>query len=323
MIGLAEQYAATWVAPFASDEDANQKLKELKEKQQKLAVSIEFSLTAEKRRPETQGKSDNWLDITAADFICLTAAKPSRVAATYKKALENAQDFHIEAATKQLKIYQQLNILPDNVQAALNAIPPAAPVTAIKKHFLLFTGHMIDAPGRKETRFPSSKETGVRQCIKEKILEEKNKLTEESSLTGIAGGACGGDILFHEVCAELGITTQLYLAVPSDQFIAASVAFAGNTWIERFDKLFINLPHLVLSETKELPKWLQKKEDYNIWTRNNLWLLNSALVNGGKNMTLLALWDGKAGDGPGGTGHLVEEAEARGAKVIKLDINKI
>ena len=48
--------------------------------------------------------------------------------------------------------------------------------------------------------------------------------------------------------------------------------------------------------------------------RNNLWELNSAMVNGGMNMTLVALWDGKGGDAAGGTEHMVQEANDRGAK---------
>ena len=154
-------------------------------------------------------------------------------------------------------------------------------------------------------------------------MEEKNRRGEESILIGITGGACGGDILFHEVCGELGIPTQMYLALPKEQFVVESVAFAGNGWIDRFGKLLEILPHPVLTDHKELPKWLQKKAGYDIWTRNNLWELNSALVNGGMHMTLIALWDGKGGDAPGGTEHMVNEAKARGARVIEIDINQV
>ncbi|MEO6329870.1 MAG: hypothetical protein ABIO55_13110, partial [Ginsengibacter sp.] len=116
---------------------------------------------------------------------------------------------------------------------------------------------------------------------------------------------------------------QMPLAIPREQFIAESVAFAGPDWIERFDKLYKKLPHPVLSETRELSGWLRKKADYNIWTRNNLWLLNNALVNGGINMSLIALWDGKGGDDLGGTEHMVQEANNKGAKTIIVDIDKI
>jgi hypothetical protein len=76
---------------------------------------------------------------------------------------------------------------------------------------LLFTGDLIDKPSGVEARFPP----------------EKVHQVENGNITGIAGGASGRDILFHEVCEELGITTELFLALPRDQYIAESVALAG------------------------------------------------------------------------------------------------
>jgi len=216
-----------------------------------------------------------------------------------------------------------LNVKAGNIKSALTALPEADGQQKVATYHLLFTGHMIDKPDRKEPRFPASKEALVKEEIKKKIIEEKNKLSENKKLLGIAGGACGGDILFHEICEELGIDSHMYLALPRKQFIVESVAFAGSDWIERFDKLYKKLPHPLLSENQELPNWLRKKADYNIWTRNNLWLLNSALVNSGINMSLIALWDGKGGDDIGGTEHMVQEAKKKGAKTMLIDMNSI
>lgn len=190
-----------------------------------------------------------------------------------------------------------------------------------KTHFLLFAGHMIDKQGRKEPRFPKEKEAAARERIKEKAAAVKARWN--TNVIGIAGGASGGDILFHEVCAELDIPTDLYLILPAEKFKAESVNFAGPDWVDRFDALYQKLPHRVLCNTKELPAWLQKKKDYSIWERNNLWMLNSALVNGGRNMTLMALWDGRGGDGPGGTQHMVQEARTRGANTIVIDVKTL
>ena len=49
-----------------------------------------------------------------------------------------------------------------------------------------------------------------------------------------AGGASGGDILFHEVCAELSVPTTLWLALPPDRYVMESVAPAGPDWVPRF-----------------------------------------------------------------------------------------
>ena len=134
-------------------------------------------------------------------------------------------------------------------------------------------------------------------------------------MTAIAGGASGGDILFHELCQEMHISSQIYLALPSDKYKKASVSFAGKDWDARFDKLIGELPVNVLPQGKS-------KED-SIWEQTNLWMLKDALNEGGRNMTLIALWDGKGGDGEGGTEHMVKVAREEGAKIKIIDINKL
>ena len=155
----------------------------------------------------------------------------------------------------------------------------------------------------------------ARQAIKDAVAKE---IAEAGEIAfGIAGGASGGDILFHEVCAELGIPTKLYLALPPDQFIKASVRSAGPQWIERFWRLRERLPERVLAESEELPRWLREKPNYSIWQRDNLWMLYNALAAGGDNVTLIALWN--AGGGRlRRAADLVDKAGDRGAKPIIL-----
>jgi hypothetical protein len=112
--------------------------------------------------------------------------------------------------------------------------------------------------------------------------------------------------------------------LPRDQYIRESVAPAGPEWVDEFYRLVRSRPVRVLCETKELPRWLQDKPDYNIWQRNNLWNLHNALAAvGGENVTLIALWNGATGDGPGGTADMVAKAQERGAKTIILDTRRI
>ena len=186
---------------------------------------------------------------------------------------------------------------------------------------LLFTGHMIDAPGRERPRFPPDMEGAARRAITEAVLRERESAGAVAH--GIAGGASGGDILFHEVCAELGIRTRLFLALPPAQYVRESVRNAGPVWVERFERLRQNLPTRVLADSQELPRWLRGKPDYNVWQRNNLWTLHNALAAGGENVTLIALWDGGAGDGLGGTSDMVQSASKRGARTVILDTKKI
>jgi hypothetical protein len=83
------------------------------------------------------------------------------------------------------------------------------------------------------------------------------------------------------------------------------------------------LPIRVLATSKDLPSWLAEKRDYNIWQRNSLWLFHNAIAEGGENVTLIALWNGQKGDGPGGTADLVDRAKTLGAEVIHLDTTKL
>ena len=76
----------------------------------------------------------------------------------------------------------------------------------------------------------------------------------------------------------------------------------------------------MLQDDKALPRWLADKPDYDIWQRNNLWMMFNALSLDPKRLTLIALYNReREADGPGGTAHLVKTAEAWGFKSIELD----
>ncbi len=322
-IELAQALPDVWAERFETPEEGERELSSLKEQLRKLSASAELSLKATKARLKREERIDHWVEVSAADFCCLTSKSPGRVANEYRNALAGVEDFDADAARRQLVIYERLGVLPQNTQAALEIIGQSAATPKEKpERVLLFTGHMIDAPDRKKPRFPAAKEPVARDKIKEKVGAEL-KLAGGLAC-GIAGGSNGGDILFHEVCQELGIRTELYLALPEEKYIATSVQAAGPEWVERFNRLCEHLPKRVLAESRELPRWLREKPDYGIWQRNNLWTLHNAVAQaGGKNVTLIALWDGEEGDGPGGTKDMVEKARERGAKTIIFDTKQL
>lgn len=318
---LSKKNPGIWELLFESEEEAVSKLNEYQKNLELMAKCLKVSIDAAKARLKVKGEKDVWLNITEADFHCLTSSNPARTALMYVNALSGVNLLSQEATIRQLKIYEQLNVAGKIVKAVLNELPDVREAVKEKQqHYLLFTGHMIDKPDRKEPRFPASKEKFVKQKMKEEIQKVKSKTT--GLLKGIAGGACGGDILFHEICEELEIPTEFYLALPREKFLVESVAFAGAQWIDRFDSLYKKLPVFELSQSKELPRWLQKKQNYSFWERNNLWELYSALTHGGLNMTLIALWDGKGGDAPGGTADMVKEAKTKGARSIIINPEK-
>lgn len=339
MVALAELHSEVWAEQFPSDKKAIAELEEYQEHAAKLQAGVQLSLEAIFKRLEREGKDDVWAEISQADFACITTNAPARVAASYRKALTAAPDFAKGSVRQQLAIYRDLGVLTDNLAEVFKVVgePTAPPAPGAqpaakppRKRVLLFAGHMIDAPDRKSPRFPPDKEMVAREKIKEVVQKEMDNGTGVAA--AYAGGASGGDTLFQEVCAELGIETRLYLAVQPQIYVTTSVNKAGPGWVRRFwdlHKAHVERDQVrILSQAAEAPKddveylpaWLRDKENYNIWQRNNLWMLFNAVVEGcdektgDPNLTLIALWDGADGDGAGGTGDLVRKVENLGAR---------
>jgi len=329
---LAQLLPTVWADMFDDATEAERELESRRKKAEKLSSSVELSLKAADTQLKREKKTDIWAEISEADHCFLTSKRPGKVTNAYRRALVGAPPFAADAVRGQLVLYQELGLLQANVTAALEALAPAPsaggapqPAPAGPTRVLLFTGHMIDAPGREKPRFPNKQEMidAAKRKIAEKVAEELAQA--DGNVYGVAGCASGGDILFHQVCEKAGIPTRIFLALPRNFYIQESVAHAGPEWVEEFKRLVKAHPVRVLGESKELPGWLQDKQGYGIWQRNNLWTLHNALAAaGGDNVTLIALWDrASKGDGPGGTADMVEKALERGAKTFILDTNTI
>ena len=322
---LAQLMPDVWAERFDDDDGAQRELESRKTQVQKLSASVDLSIKATAERLKREDRTDVWAEISDAFLCFLTSNRPAKVSNAYRRALVDAPEFVSDAVRRQIDLYQDLGLFEENVEAVGSTLPPApaaAPVAAAPKRVLLFTGHMIDAPGRAEPRFPPEKVEIAKEKIAEAVAAEQQ--VADGIAYAICGCANGGDILFLQVCESLGIPTQILLALPRELYIRESVADAGPQWIEEFNRLVRSRPVRVLCESKELPRWLQDKPKYNIWQRNNLWSLHNALgAAGGANVTLIALWNGAPGDGPGGTDDMVQKAQERGAKTIILDTKKI
>jgi hypothetical protein len=320
---LAVAHPDVWEEAFDSEEKATQQLGRLQGLRSDLAVGVRLAIESKRNALERQGQSDIWAEISTADLMLLSSAQPTRIGRSYRGALTTAPDFARNAVRAQLLLYDRLGILKENTQAALSHLPAAGEKEGAQggPRVILFTGHRVDAEGREKPRFPRNREDLARAMIAESVLREKQK--SDGELLGIAGGASGGDILFHEVCEDLGIPTKMYLVVPKKQYIKASVADGGPEWVERFERLYDRQHSEILSNTGELPRWLRAKKGYNIWQRSNLWMLHNALHLSKEKLTLIALWNGHTGDGPGGTEDMVKRAQDRGATFIHLDARKL
>jgi hypothetical protein len=179
---------------------------------------------------------------------------------------------------------------------------------------LLFSGHMIDAPGRKAPRFPADKELIARDAI----VDTLTKIGAGPLDLAICGAACGGDLLFAEACLDLGMRLELYIPFDQPTFLANSVDFAGSNWRERF---LTATSRSVLNVMPEQLGPLPPGQDP--YERNNLWMLEAAARFGPEKMIFICLWNGEGGDGPGGARHFMEEAGRKTAPLYWLDTRKL
>jgi len=98
---------------------------------------------------------------------------------------------------------------------------------------VVFAGHMIDEPGRRPIRFPAAVSPIVSTYL-------DTRLDQLNANFGYCSAACGGDLLFIETMLARGGEVHIVLPFSKDDFIASSVAYAGNDWVKRFDTALLS-----------------------------------------------------------------------------------
>jgi hypothetical protein len=186
--------------------------------------------------------------------------------------------------------------------------------TAPPGKVLLFSGHMIDAPGRKEARFPREKEPIAADAIMKTLVG----IAAGPSDLAICGGACGGDLLFAEAALSRGSKLELYLPFEESSFLANSVDFADANWRARFFAVKSGATLHILTDARGPPA--AGEDPYEL---NNLRMLEAASRFGPERIEFICLWNGQGGDGPGGTQHLMDEIRRRSGRTHWLDTTQL
>ena len=180
------------------------------------------------------------------------------------------------------------------------------------RRVFLFSGHMIDAPNRPRARFPPEME----QAAGDAIAARLDDLGMNERDLAICGGACGGDLLFAEAALQRACRLRLYLQYDEAEFLRASVAFAGQSWVERYKAVKAHplaSTHIQPDELGPLPSGTDP------YVRNNQWQLSTALAYGADRLTCLFLWDGERSTSPGGTQDMVDAARLHFARITIID----
>ncbi|MCK2218293.1 hypothetical protein MF672_031550 [Actinomadura sp. ATCC 31491] len=157
---------------------------------------------------------------------------------------------------------------------------------------LIVSGHLVDVPGRTPPRFPQ-KLVGAVTAAMSAVFDAWGV---GPGTTVICGGARGADIIGAEQGLLRGAAVRLCLALPPQQFARRSVDLPGTDWHERFERLCRRADVAVLPE--------EAGSGDEVFARTNEWMVRLA-----HHLALepraVVVWDGKAGDGAGGTSDLV------------------
>jgi class 3 adenylate cyclase len=178
---------------------------------------------------------------------------------------------------------------------------------------LVFTGHMVDLPGRPAPRFPSQIEPAVRNSLRQRL----DKL---NAGFGYASAACGSDIVFHELMQERNGETHVVLPYEKELFVrdCVDIARAGD-WVRRFERVSSKA-----TETQEISKQCRTHGVAYEFANQVLHGLASIRAEQlGTRLVPLAVWDGMPGGKLGGTAGTVERWREQGLKVEIIDLREI
>lgn len=248
--------------------------------------AIHFSRRAETcaaRAPE----QDYWVMATRAEAALIRGDLDQACALYTRAAALNPQPDQLASTRRQARAIAQHTL---GRSAACDACFQIAPVT-------LFLGHLTDAPGRAVPRFPESMVPAVRERIRAAIAASRTRI-------GYAGAARGGDLLFLECLHEVGAETQIVLALEKDAFRAASVDTpAAPAWAESFETV------LTQATAVRVANRHSSHADgvaFDYATRQLIGLARLRARQLDTEVRAIVLWDGRPGDGSGGTAWAVQ-----------------
>jgi len=179
----------------------------------------------------------------------------------------------------------------------------------------VFSGHMIDLPGRNSPRFPPQLEEQVKQAI-------LNRLRELDLRIGYASAACGSDILFLEAILELKGEIHIVLPYTEEEFIADSVKIIPDSnWEQRFNKLLEKANEVFICFNSNKPENCNVLYEYAHHVIHGLGKMRAESLE--TEIIHLAVWNGKPGDALGGTAWSIEKCKQWGYQIEIIDIESI
>lgn len=242
-----------------------------------------------------------WL-LASLGEAALTRGELDAAGKWYRQAAEfGRQRFGDLSSTR-----RQARLLLEHLDRDLGLLDQWLPLPRV----VVFSGHMLDRPERAEPRFPAAAEPAVAAAI-------RNWLSQHNGLIGVSSAACGADLLFLEAIHDLGGETHVLLPYDHDEFVEDSVEFAGSgIWRERFDRQLAASRVVYASSSRPLDWGLAYEYANNLV--HGMGLVRAGEL--GAEVRGLAVWNGQAGDGPGGAESAVRQWQQHGLEVHRVRI---
>ena len=265
------------------------------------AIAREVRRLCDEALQTSHGESEYWLRATLAESdLILGNLELARTEYAQASAHSGRRYGDISSTRRQARLLlEHLGEPTDWLEEAL-AIPPV----------LLFTGHMLDRPDRETPRFPPD----MTEAVAERIRLEIQRI---APVAAYGSAACGADILCLEAVREAGGEIHIVLPFPPDEFRRASVDFLPEgEWGHRFDRL-IEAADEIHTVSEHYATGSESTFEYTNLVLSGLGMLRADML--GTSVAGLAVWDGARGDGPGGTGTVVDLWRDHDFDVVRID----
>ena len=250
-------------------------------------------------------KADYWTLVSLAELRLMTEERVRNVTRAYRKALIVARKnvFSLQSSLDQLQMIDSLNMRTEYVRAAVRILEDElsrvqkrelgedehARKTITEVNVLLFSGYMIDQPDQIEKRFPQDPkmEAEIRSRLEDLF---KRIHLDNNDIAFTAGCSAGGEMIFIELCTDLGVNVEVLLPMSEAAYIRQFITPAGEEWVDRYFAIRNCENVRIRYQTDHIG---QPPENANLFERNNRWALYSSLLHGLDKVRLVAVWDGK------------------------------
>lgn len=174
-----------------------------------------------------------------------------------------------------------------------------------------YTGHRISAEG-EDGRFRSDEEQRVANQL-------ASTFADLGAGIGYGSLAAGTDILAAEALLDLGAELHVVLPFDRDEFVRASVASAGDRWVDRFERCLASATTVTAATDAEY------LDDPTLFDFCAQIAMGDALVRADALQTeaiQVSVWDGASHGGPAGTEVDVSRWKGTGNRAIVIGVGE-